>query len=63
MESNSRAMYEVILYPDAHKFYIAADKAIANKIAKCLIQLVQDGGNKATIQNQLKAYIISFYNF
>ncbi len=27
-------MNEVILYPDAQKFYIAADKAIANKIAK-----------------------------
>lgn len=35
-------MYEVILYPDAQKFYATADKALAKKIARCLEQLEQN---------------------
>ncbi|HLO89079.1 MAG TPA: type II toxin-antitoxin system RelE/ParE family toxin [Nostocaceae cyanobacterium] len=35
-------MYEVILHPDAQKFYVNADKALAKKIARCLQQLEQN---------------------
>ncbi len=34
-------MYEVLLYPDAQAAYASADKALAKKIAKCLLQLEQ----------------------
>ncbi|WP_310488363.1 type II toxin-antitoxin system RelE/ParE family toxin [Chamaesiphon sp. VAR_69_metabat_338] len=34
-------MYEVILHPDAQDVYINADKALAKKIARCLLQLEQ----------------------
>jgi mRNA interferase RelE/StbE len=34
-------MYEVLLHPDAEKFYVNADKALAKKIARCLQQLEQ----------------------
>lgn len=29
-------MYEILLHPDAQKFYAKADKALAKKIARCL---------------------------
>ena len=34
-------MYEVLLYPDAQAVYTSADKALSNKIARCLQQLEQ----------------------
>lgn len=34
-------MYEVLLHPDAQEIYEKADKALAQKIARCLEQLEQ----------------------
>jgi mRNA interferase RelE/StbE len=34
-------MYEIVLHPDAQKFYLKADQALARKIARCFLVLEQ----------------------
>ena len=49
-------MYEVLLHPDAQKFYTKADKALAKKIARCLQQLEQDPRSHPNIKSLKGAY-------
>ncbi len=35
-------MFEVILSPEAERFYAAADKPLARKLAKCFLQLERE---------------------
>lgn len=55
-------MYEVILYPEAQQFYATADKALANKIAKCLMQLEQNPHFHPNIKS-LKGNYTGYYRY
>jgi mRNA interferase RelE/StbE len=55
-------MYEVLLHPDAQKFYANADKALAKKIARCLQQLEQSPRSHPNIK-ALKGKLSSYYRY
>jgi mRNA interferase RelE/StbE len=55
-------MYEVLLHPDAQKFYANADKALAKKIARCLQQLEQSPRSHPNIK-ALKGELSSYYRY
>jgi len=55
-------MYEVLLHPDAQKIYTKADKPLAKKIAKCLLQLEQDPRSHANIK-ALKGEYLGLYRY
>jgi mRNA interferase RelE/StbE len=55
-------MYEVLLHPDAQKFYANADKALAKKIARCLQQLEQSPRSHPNIK-ALKGDLSSYYRY
>jgi mRNA interferase RelE/StbE len=55
-------MYEVLLHPDAQKFYANADKALAKKIARCLQQLEQNPRSHPNIK-ALKGDLSSYYRY
>jgi mRNA interferase RelE/StbE len=55
-------MYEVLLHPDAQKFYANADKALAKKIAQCLQQLEQSPRSHPNVK-ALKGELSSYYRY
>ena len=55
-------MYEVILHPDAQEFYLKANKALANKIARCLQQLEQTPRSHPNIKS-LKGDYAGYYRY
>jgi mRNA interferase RelE/StbE len=55
-------MYEILLHPDAQKVYAKADKALAKKIAKCLLQLEQDPRSHPNIK-ALKGEYLGLYRY
>lgn len=55
-------MYEVLLHPDAQKFYANADLALAKKIARCLQQLSQSPRSHPNIKT-LKGDYAGYYRY
>jgi mRNA interferase RelE/StbE len=55
-------MYEVLLHPDAEKFYVNANKALAKKIARCLQQLEQTPRSHPNIK-ALKGDLAGYYRY
>ena len=55
-------MYEVLLHPDAQKFYINADKVLAKKIARCFQQLEKTPRLHSNIK-ALKGNYAGYYRY
>ncbi|NJL92186.1 MAG: type II toxin-antitoxin system RelE/ParE family toxin [Coleofasciculaceae cyanobacterium SM2_1_6] len=55
-------MYEVLLHPDAQKFYAKANKSLVKKIAKCLQQLEQEPRSHPNIKS-LKGEYSGLYRY
>jgi mRNA interferase RelE/StbE len=55
-------MYEVLLHADAEKVYADADKALAQKIARCLQQLEQTPRSHPNIK-ALKGNYAGYYRY
>jgi mRNA interferase RelE/StbE len=55
-------MYEVLLHPDAQKFYVSADEPLAKKIARCLQQLEQTPRSHPNIK-ALKGDYAGYYRY
>ncbi len=55
-------MYEVLLHPDAQKFYAKADKALVKKIARCLQQLEKEPRSHPNVK-VLKGEYLGLYRY
>lgn len=55
-------MYKVFLHPDTQKVYVNADKALAEKIARCLQQLEQNPRSHPSIK-ALKGEYAGYYRY
>jgi mRNA interferase RelE/StbE len=55
-------MYEVLLNPDAEKFYVNAEKPLAKKIARCLQQLEQTPRSHPNVK-ALKGQLAGYYRY
>lgn len=55
-------MYEVLLHPDAQKFYANAPKSLAKKIARCLQQLEENPRSHPNIK-VLKGDLAGYYRY